>query len=139
MIQMTMHQDEASGRRYYAPVLCCDVCGEPITDLDLSIYKWKNDAERRPVPGTFALLHKGDCDTVHNQRYNAEDWLWNEGTTMVGLMINNAQGRDKMSVNLWADLVEHYCPAEQLADVQRVSASILRNPENRPPSINDLS
>ena len=139
MIQVKMRLDDETGRRYYAPVLCCDVCGKPITDLDLSLYKWKNDAEHRPVPGTFALLHKGDCDTVHNQRYNAEDWLWNEGAAMIGLIINNAQGMDKMSVDLWPDLVQHYCPDEQLEGVQRVSASILRNPGNRPPSLNDLS
>lgn len=140
MIQMKMRLDADSGRRYYAPVLCCDICKRPITNLDLSLYKWKNDEEGHPVPGEFVLLHKGDCDDLHNQRYNAERWSWGEGTALVGFMINNAQAQEENSENLalWPHLIERYCPDEQLAGVQRVATNILRDPENRPPSLNDL-
>jgi len=139
MLQVNLYQDEETGRKYYGPILCCDLCKKQITDLNLALYKWQNDERRNPVHGTFCVLHKGKCDEVHNQTYNAERWPWNEATTLLALLINNSQGKSEKSQDLWPHLVEHYCPDEQLEGVQQVAGRILKDPVNRPPSVNDLA
>lgn len=139
MIQMTMFKDETTGKKFYKPIFCCDACRKQITNADFALYKWQDDEEGNPIPGTFVLLHKGVCDEAHNRVYSAARWAWDEATSLLGRLINNAQGEDEESLILWPHLVEHYCPFEQLRGVEQVSSRILRNPTNRPPSINDIA
>lgn len=139
MIQVKMFRDEERGRRLYGAILCCDWCKRQITDLGLALYKWQDDEQGIPLPGTFILLHKGECDEAHNQLHNANRWPWNEATALLGFLINNSQGQSELSQPLWPLIVGRSCPTAQLEGVRHVAESILNNPENRPPRVNDLA
>jgi len=46
----------------YLPLLCCDECGEPITDTGMGLAIWIRKNEDIEAPVEVFVVHKGNCD-----------------------------------------------------------------------------
>lgn len=135
MIRM-IKRDNEDGTARYGPVLTCAVCQRPIENIALALYKWQQDEQGQPAAHSLVILHKGACDEAHNRAHNAGRWPWSEGTAFLGYLVNASQMTSER--HLWPWLISHYCPDDQLEEVQKVAEWILKDPDNRPPGLHDL-
>lgn len=142
MLSIHVFYDPERGERY-APVLCCDWCKKPITMASRALVKWKEDAKALSFAEVLAF-HKGVCDEAHTKKAG-NIFSWDELTHFLGRLINNLNEVEPQHSprvvhhDLWTSLVLNYCPDEHLESVAKRVRDVLGNPENRPPSLGDLS
>jgi hypothetical protein len=52
----------------YLPMLCCDECGEPITDTGMALAIWINKNDDLEAPVEVFVVHKGNCDRSKSKK-----------------------------------------------------------------------